>query len=56
MRVNKVIILSTDTEVDEKFYQGLYKHMSHAYMLEYNPSTGSSVAEKGYFWRTTEAA
>jgi DNA sulfur modification protein DndD len=52
----QVIILSTDTEVDEEFYQGLYKHMSHAYMLEYNPSTGSSVAEKGYFWRTTEAA
>ena len=52
----QVIILSTDTEVDEEFYQGLYKHMSHAYMLEYNTESGSSVAEKGYFWRTTEAA
>ena len=52
----QVIILSTDTEVDEEFYQGLYKHMSHAYMLEYNTESGSSAAEKGYFWRTTEAA
>ena len=51
----QVIILSTDTEVDEKFYADLYKHMSHAYKLEYDPSTSSTFAKEGYFWKSQEA-
>lgn len=52
----QVIILSTDTEVDEKFYDDLYKHMSRAYKLEYDPATGSTSAVEGYFWKSQEAA
>ena len=50
---HQVLILSTDTEIDESFYEDLYKNMSRAYKLEYNPETGSTTAEKGYFWRST---
>ena len=52
----QVIILSTDTEVDNKFYQLLSKHISHAYRLVYNPQTESTSGCEGYFWRQEEAA
>ncbi len=56
---HQVVILSTDTEVDEGFYADMYKNMSHAYKLEYDSDSGSTSAEEGYFWKTavkTEAA
>ncbi|RLQ20256.1 DNA sulfur modification protein DndD [Seongchinamella sediminis] len=55
---HQVLILSTDTEVDEKFYSDLYRDMSHAFKLSYDSETGSTVCEEGYFWRSsnTEAA
>lgn len=52
----QVIILSTDTEVDEEFYQSLYKHISHAFQLDYDSESGSTFAKEGYFWRKSEAA
>lgn len=51
---HQVIILSTDTEVDEAFYKNLSKHISHAYRLEYDPKTGSTQEIEGYFWRNKE--
>jgi DNA sulfur modification protein DndD len=53
---HQVIILSTDTEVDENYYSALNKHISHAFKLEYDSKSGSSSAKEGYFWRVTEAA
>lgn len=47
---HQVIILSTDTEVDEHFYQDLLPHISHAYRLEYSPELNSTVPTEGYFW------
>ena len=52
----QVIILSTDTEVDESFYQTLSRHVSHAYRLDYNPDSQSTNVKKGYFWRTNVEA
>ncbi|MBB3047427.1 DNA sulfur modification protein DndD [Litorivivens lipolytica] len=52
---HQVIILSTDTEVDEEFYSSLSPNISHAYKLEFNQKTRSSSAEEGYFWRQNEA-
>jgi DNA sulfur modification protein DndD len=46
-----VILLSTDTEVDEPFYQGLARHVSHAYHLVFDEEAGTARAEKGYFWK-----
>jgi len=51
---HQVIILSTDTEVDEAFYSDLSKHISHAYRLDYDPKSASSQANEGYFWRNKE--
>lgn len=50
----QVIILSTDTEVDESFYNLLFKNTSHAFKLEYNPERGATIAQEGYFWRQAE--
>lgn len=48
---HQVIILSTDTEVDEEFYTELSPNISHAYSLDYDPKSGSTSASEGYFWR-----
>jgi len=48
---HQVIILSTDTEIDESFYQDLKADISHAYQLEYQPEQGTTVANEGYFWK-----
>ena len=47
---HQVLILSTDTEVDEDFYEELSPEISHAYEVNYDPETGSSVYHEGYFW------
>jgi DNA sulfur modification protein DndD len=48
---HQVIVLSTDTEVDSKFYDALSNKISHAFHLSYDEENGSTVAETGYFWR-----
>lgn len=47
---HQVLILSTDTEVDEDFYEELSPEISHAYEVNYDPETGSSAYHEGYFW------
>lgn len=49
---HQVVVLSTDTEVDERFYEDLAPHLSHSYHLQFNEETGSTRVEGGYFWRT----
>ena len=51
---HQVIVLSTDTEVDEAFYTYLSPEISHAYKLEYYSETGSTTAAEGYFWRESQ--
>lgn len=51
---HQVIILSTDTEVDRKFYEGLQKQVSHAFHLSFNYAEGATVVESGYFWKYKE--
>jgi DNA sulfur modification protein DndD len=52
---HQVIILSTDTEVDSPFYEGLQKHISHAYRLSFDPEEGATKVESGYFWKQEQA-
>jgi DNA sulfur modification protein DndD len=47
---HQVIILSTDTEVDKSFYDGLQEHISRSYQLTYDETTGTSQVNEGYFW------
>lgn len=51
---HQVIILSTDTEVDQRFYQGLRPHISHAYHLVFDEEDGCTRVSSGYFFRTQE--
>ena len=49
---HQVILLSTDTEIDESFYDALSREISHAFSVEYDSQAGSSKFNEGYFWRT----
>lgn len=48
---HQVLILSTDTEIDEQFYKQLSPEVSHAFSVDYMPQEGSSYFNEGYFWR-----
>jgi len=47
---HQVIILSTDTEVDEKYFELLEPYISHSYHLVYDSSKGATKIQSGYFW------
>ncbi|SOE35322.1 DNA sulfur modification protein DndD [Delftia acidovorans] len=51
---HQVIVLSTDTEVDQKFYDGLKPSVSHAFHLRFDPIERSTSEEEGYFWKAKE--
>lgn len=46
----QVIILSTDTEIDEAFFKGMENNLAHSYEISFNPATRSSTISEGYFW------
>lgn len=48
---HQVVVLSTDTEVDEHFFEDLGSTISHAYHLDFDESSRATVVRKGYFWR-----
>lgn len=49
---HQVIIFSTDTEIDEQYFEELSEHISNSYRLEYDNAEGRTAVKKGYFWRT----
>ena len=48
---HQVILLSTDTEVDESFYRQLSPQVSHAFEIVYNDQERAANLREGYFWR-----
>ncbi len=48
---HQVVVLSTDTEIDEGFYSELSPEISHAFSVDYDSKKGSSKFNEGYFWR-----
>ena len=48
---HQVLILSTDTEIDEGFYSALSPEISHAFSVDYDSKIGCSEYNEGYFWR-----
>jgi len=52
---HQVIILSTDTEVDEELYSSLSNSISHAFKLDFDERHRSTTAIEGYFWKSIEA-
>jgi DNA sulfur modification protein DndD len=51
---HQVLVLSTDTEVDETFYRGLSPSISHAYHLTFHEDERYTTVSKGYFWKQAE--
>ena len=47
---HQVIILSTDTEIDENYFNDLRPHLSHVYHLRYEEHEGRTRVKEGYFW------
>lgn len=54
---HQVVLLSTDTEVDERYFvDQLRDDISHAYEIVFNAYTKSSMLKPGYFWELTKEA
>ena len=49
---HQTVILSTDTEVDERYYSLLEPNVTRAYSLKYNERKRETKVEEGYFWKT----
>ncbi|WP_300578303.1 DNA sulfur modification protein DndD [uncultured Nocardioides sp.] len=47
---HQVVLLSTDTEIDEEAYQRIAPHVGRAYNLKFDPATNATYIEDGYFW------
>jgi DNA sulfur modification protein DndD len=46
---HQVIILSTDTEIDEEYFNDLSPAISHAIHLQYDKGDNRTIVEEGYF-------
>jgi DNA sulfur modification protein DndD len=56
---HQVIILSTDTEIDESYFNNPHfkDEISHAFEIKFDGATKSSTLKEGYFWeQKTKAA
>lgn len=47
---HQVVIFSTDTEIDEKYYPKMKPYISRSYAMEYLPVKGKTKQHAGYFW------
>lgn len=47
---HQTIILSTDTEVDEAYFDELEPHLARAYHLNFDERQQCTSVEEGYFW------
>lgn len=47
---HQVVLLSTDTEIDEDAYALIAPRVGRAYRLEFDPDTNATFVEDGYFW------
>jgi DNA sulfur modification protein DndD len=48
---HQVLILSTDTEIDKRYFDELRQNISHAFNLEYMNGDGATCVREGYFWK-----
>jgi len=48
---HQVIILSTDTEIEEHYFEQLKPSVPRAYHLNYDEAGRMTIVEEGYFWK-----
>lgn len=49
---HQVVILSTDTEIDEVYFRKLLPHLARAYHLRFDEAAGETCIMDSYFWMT----
>lgn len=47
---HQVMVFSTNTEVDQHYFNLLRPHISHSYNLDYDETAQRTVVKDGYFW------
>jgi len=47
---HQVVIFSTDSEIDEKYFPKLKPYLSRSYAMEFVPGEGRTKQHSGYFW------
>lgn len=47
---HQVLLLSTDEEIDERYYETLKPWIGHTYNLEFDDARGVTEIRSGYFW------
>jgi DNA sulfur modification protein DndD len=47
---HQTLILSTDTEIDQTYFEELRPHLSRSYQLDFVPEEGGTFVRDGYFW------
>jgi len=51
---HQTLILSTDTEVDQTYMNGLKRDIAHSYRLDFDPDEQSTKISPGYFWSAAD--
>ena len=51
---HQMVILSTDTEIDQAYFRGLAPHVAKAYRLEFDEEESATRIVPGYFWADNE--
>ncbi|MDK1389668.1 DNA sulfur modification protein DndD [Sinorhizobium sp. 8-89] len=51
---HQVILLSTDTEIDDRLYERLRESVSHSYLLDFDQQLGQTKVRSGYFEQSFE--
>lgn len=47
---HQVVLLSTDTEIDEEAFARIARKIGRSYHLEFDPDANATYIEDGYFW------
>jgi len=47
---HQVLLLSTDEEINKRYYQDIKKWVGRSYCLEHNDDTEATTVKPGYFW------
>lgn len=47
---HQMVILSTDTEIDQVYFQDLMPHVAKTYLLEFDEKENMTKIIPGYFW------
>jgi DNA sulfur modification protein DndD len=52
---HQIIVFSTNTEIDEHYFDQIQPYVARSYNLEYDSTKGETVVREGYFWKNMEA-